>query len=40
MTPIGDAIMAIAMMIFHIILFFDYKASFAGILDGKNVWKS
>jgi putative oxidoreductase len=39
MTPIKDAIMAIAMMVFHIILFFDFKASFAGILDGKNVWK-
>jgi putative oxidoreductase len=39
MTPIGDAIMAIAMMIFHVILFFSFKASFAGVLDGKNVWK-
>jgi putative oxidoreductase len=40
MTPISEAVMAIAIMIFHVILLFSFKSSFAGILDGKNVWKS
>ncbi len=40
MTPIGDAIMAIVMMVIHIFLFYTFRASYAGVLDSKNVWKS
>jgi putative oxidoreductase len=40
MTPIGDAVMSIVMMIIHIFLFFHFKNNFTGILSGKNVWKS
>jgi putative oxidoreductase len=39
MTPLSEAPMAIVMMLVHIVLFFQFKSSFAGILDGKNVWK-
>ncbi len=40
MTPLNQAGVAIAMMVFHIFLFYSFRASYAGVLDSKNVWKS
>jgi putative oxidoreductase len=40
MTPISDGVMAIVMMVIHLVLFFNFKSSFSGILDSRNVWKS